>query len=450
MGKRELPGLWKHDLGSVDELTKEGALTVAQQTVMQELAINGGAPVRDLEQRPFPRWPVFWDDEKQAVQAVLDSGHVNYWTGEFGRQFQAEFAAYMGVEEAIAVNSGTSALHVALAAAGVGPGDEVIVPARSFIATASAVTNQYAVPVFADIDSETHTIAAESVAERITPRTTAVVPVHLAGLPADMDAILALARKHGLAVIEDCAQAHGATYRGKKVGSLGTVNAWSFCQDKIFTTGGEGGMVGANDAAAAEVARSFRDHGFHEAERRSALARGALNQYTHYRVGYNYRMTEMQSAIGLKALARLDWHLQRRRENARYLTEGFSELEVVLRPSPETPESEHAFYCYYVTLHLEHLTCTRDEFVQALQAEGVRAARGTSAELYLEPVYQQKVGYGNTQFPFDSADYAGVECPNARDIGQRSFRLEVFPTLKQEDLDDVLEAIRKVASAYRE
>ena len=213
----------EHDPGSVDELTKEGALSVAQQTVMQELAINGGAPVRDLEQRPFPRWPVFWDDEKQAVQAVLDSGHVNYWTGEFGRQFQAEFAAYMGVEEAIAVNSGTSALHVALAAAGVGPGDEVIVPARSFIATASAVTNQYAVPVFADIDLETHTIAAESVAERITPRTTAIIPVHLAGLPADMEAILTLARKHGLAVIEDCAQAHGATYRGKKVGSLGTV-----------------------------------------------------------------------------------------------------------------------------------------------------------------------------------------------------------------------------------
>ena len=193
-------------------------------------------------------------------------------------------------------------------------------------------------------------------------------------------------------------------------------------------------MVGANDAAAAEVARSFRDHGFHEAERRSALARGALNQYTHYRVGYNYRMTEMQSAIGLKALARLDWHLQRRRENARYLTEGFSELEVVLRPSPETPESEHAFYCYYVTLHLEHLTCTRDEFVQALQAEGVRAARGTSAELYLEPVYQQKVGYGNTQFPFDTADYAGVACPNARDIGQRSFRLEVFQRCSRKTL----------------
>ena len=421
---------------------------MAQQTIARELALNGGTPVRDTQQRPFPRWPVFWDDEKDAVQAVLDSGHVNYWTGEHGRQFQAEFAAHMGVGEAISVNSGTSALHVALAAAGVGPGDEVIVPARSFIASASAVTNQYAAPVFADIDPDTHTISIESIAERITARTTAIVPVHLAGLPADMDALLALAHERGLAVVEDCAQAHGATYRGKKVGSLGNVNAWSFCQDKIFTTGGEGGMVGTSDAAAAEVARSFRDHGFHEAERRSALARGSLNQYTHYRVGYNYRMTEMQSAIGRKALARLDLHVQRRRENAHYLTAGLGDLAALLRPAPETTESEHAFYCYYVTLKLETLTCTRDTFVQALQAEGVRAARGTSAELYLEPVYQQKVGYGNSHEPFTAVDYSRVECPHAKDIGERAFRLEVFPTLQQEDLDDVLAAIHKVCAAY--
>lgn len=422
---------------------------MAQKTIERELALHGGTPVRDAKQRPFPRWPVFWDDEKQAVQEVLDSGHVNYWTGERGRRFQAEFADYMGVNEAIAVNSGTSALHVALAAAGVGPGDEVIVPARSFIASASAITNQYAVPVFADIDPDTHTISVDSAAERITARTTAIIPVHLAGLPAVMDPLLALARKHGLAVVEDCAQAHGATYRGKKVGSLGSVNAWSFCQDKIFTTGGEGGMVGTSDAAAAEVARSFRDHGFNEAERRSAIARGALNQYTHYRVGYNYRMTEMQSAIGLNALARLDWHLERRRENAHYLSAGLRELCQVLNPAPETPESKHAFYCYYVTLHLEHFTCTRDQFVSALQAEGVRAARGTSAELYLEPVYQQRVGYGNSHVPFDAVDYTSVECPQAKDIGERSLRLEVYPTLQKEDLDDVLEAIRKVVAAYR-
>lgn len=422
---------------------------MAQRTEVQELALNGGTPVRDVKQRPFPRWPVFWDDEKQAVQEVLESGHVNYWTGERGRKFQTEFAAVMGVKDAIAVNSGTSALHVALAAAGVAPGDEVIVPARSFIASASAVTNQFAVPVFADIDPATHNIAVQSVAERITPRTAAIIPVHLAGLPADMGPLLDLARKHGLAVVEDCAQAHGATYRGKRVGSLGSVNAWSFCQDKIFTTGGEGGMVGTNDAAAAEVARSFRDHGFDEAERRSALARGSLNQYTHYRVGYNYRMTEMQSAIGLKALARLDWHLQRRRENARYLSAGLRDLDQALSPAPETPESEHAFYCYYVTLDLDRLSCTRDQFVSALQAEGVRAARGTSAELYLEPVYRQRVGYGNAHAPFDAIDYTEVACPNAQDIGRRAFRLEVYPTLQEEDLDDVLEAIRKVAAAFR-
>lgn len=422
---------------------------MAQQAVAQELAINGGTPVRDSRLRPFPRWPIFWDDEKRAVQDVLDSGHVNYWTGEEGRQFQAEFAARMGVAEAVSVNSGTSALHVALAAAGVGPGDEVIVPARSFIATASAVTNQFAVPIFADIDPRTHTISVESVAERISPRTKAVVPVHLAGLPADMAALRALAGNHGLAVVEDCAQAHGATYRGEVVGSLGTVNAWSFCQDKIFTTGGEGGMVGTNDPAAAEVARSFRDHGFNETERRSALARGSLDQYTHYRVGYNYRMTEMQSAIGRRALARLGWHLERRRANARYLSAGLRELGDFLDPAPDRPESEHAFYCYYVTLNLARLTCNRDEFVRAVQAEGVRASRGTSAELYLEPVYRERVGYGNSQMPFATVDYTQVDCPQARDIGERAFRLEVYPTLQNEDLDDVLEAVRKVTAAFR-
>lgn len=421
---------------------------MAQQTVVQELAISGGTPVRDVKSRPFPRWPVFWEDEKRAVQEVLDSGHVNYWTGEVGRQFQAEFAARMGVTDAIAVNSGTSALHVALAAAGVGPGDEVIVPARSFIATASAVTIQFAVPIFADIDPFTHTLSVESVAEHITSRTKAVIPVHLAGLPADMDALLGLADRHDLSVVEDCAQAHGATYRGKVVGSLGAVNAWSFCQDKIFTTGGEGGMVGTNDASAADVARSFRDHGFDEAERRAALARGSLNQYTHYRVGYNYRMTEMQSAIGRKALARLDWHLARRRENAQYLTAGLRELSKFLDPAPESPESEHAFYCYYVTLNLARLTCNRDEFVRAVQAEGIRAARGTSAELYLEPVYQEKAGYGNSLMPFGTVDYSRADCPHAREIGRRSLRLEVYPTLQKEDLDDVLEAISKVTTAF--
>ncbi|MDP6777496.1 MAG: DegT/DnrJ/EryC1/StrS family aminotransferase, partial [Candidatus Latescibacteria bacterium] len=283
---------------------------------MSRLAIEGGDPVRT---DPFPPWPYFYEDEKRAVQEVLDSGKVNYWTGSLGMDFQDRFAQYCGAAFGIAVCNGTAALHVALAAANIGPGDEVIVPARTFIASASAVLNQNAIPVFADVDPESHTIDPKSVASLVNDRTRGVIAVHLAGHPAEMDPLMEIADTHGLVVIEDAAQAHGAEYRGRKVGSLGHLAAFSFCQDKIFTTGGEGGMVTTSDEEMARTARTFKDHGCLEEERRSLLEMEQLYTYIHHRMGYNYRMTEMQAAIGLKALDRLDWNVEIRRRNAHHL-----------------------------------------------------------------------------------------------------------------------------------
>ncbi|MDI6817695.1 MAG: DegT/DnrJ/EryC1/StrS family aminotransferase, partial [Actinomycetota bacterium] len=223
-----------------------------------ELAINGGNPIRT---KPFAPWPHFDQDEIDAATAVLKSGKVNYWTGDEGRLFEREFAAYTGCDYAVALANGTVALELALYALGIGPGDEVIVPSRTFIASASAIVMRGATPVMADVDPVSQNITAETVAAAMTPKTRAIIVVHLAGWPCDMDPINKLAREHGLAVIEDCAQAHGATYKGRAVGSLGDVAAFSFCQDKIITTGGEGGMLTTNNKDVWEKAWSFKDHG---------------------------------------------------------------------------------------------------------------------------------------------------------------------------------------------
>ena len=222
------------------------------------LAIDGQSPVRTA---PLPPWPYFEDEEIQAANAVLKSGKVNYWTGTEGREFEKEYAAYVGTKHAIALANGTNALELALWALGIGPGDEVITTSRTFIASASCIVMRGATPVIADVDLDSQSITAETIERAITPRTKAIIPVHLAGWPCDMDPILELAKKHNLKVIEDCAQAHGATYKGRPVGSMGHINAFSFCQDKIMTTGGEGGMVTTNDKALWEKAWSAKDHG---------------------------------------------------------------------------------------------------------------------------------------------------------------------------------------------
>jgi dTDP-4-amino-4,6-dideoxygalactose transaminase len=418
---------------------------------MSELAINGGPKVRT---DPFPPWPHFFDDEIEEVEKVLREGRVNYWTGTRGREFQENFARFCCAKHGIAVMNGTAALHVALAAAQIGPGDEVIVPPRTFIATAFSVLHQNAVPVFADIDLRTQNIDVHSIRERITERTRAIICVHLAGLPCDMDPIMELAAEFDVKVIEDAAQAHGAKYKGKLTGTLGHIAAFSFCNDKIITTGGEGGMVVTDSDEMAEIARSFKDHGYEERERRNLLELEALYTYIHHRMGYNYRMTEMQAAIGLKALEKLEWNLSRRRENARYLSDRLSRHDALIPPF-ESDDFEHAYYKYYVRLNLKRLKTDRDTFVKAVRAEGVPIGLGASSEGYREQAFQELVGYGRTGCPFrcpwykGRADYTAVELPNAKRLGDEVFVLQVHPTIERRDLEDVITAIEKVLDVYR-
>jgi len=253
---------------------------------------------------PFSPWPSFTAEEADAVQRVLLSNKVNYWTGTECREFEKEFAAWCGSDYAIALSNGTLALDVALRGLGVGPGDEVVVTPRTFIASVSCVVNAGATPVFADVEPDSGNISAATIARVLSPRTKAVVAVHLAGWPCDMDPIMALARAHGFAVIEDCAQAHGARYRGRSVGSIGDVGAWSFCQDKIMSTGGEGGMVTTNDEALWRTMWAYKDHGkSYAAVYERTHAPGF--RWLHESFGTNWRMLEVQAAIGRIQLRRM-------------------------------------------------------------------------------------------------------------------------------------------------
>ena len=416
------------------------------------LAINGGAPIRT---EPFPPWPWFDEDTIAAVTEPLRTGKVNYWTGPFGTSFQDAFAAWCGAKYAVAVNSGTSALQVALAAAEVGAGDEVITQAETFIASAMCALQQNAQPVFADVDPRTHTLDPAAFRAAITDRTRAVIPVHLYGHPADMDAIREIADERGIKVIEDCAQAHGAIYKGQMVGSIGDVAAFSFCQDKIFTTGGEGGMVTTSDDDFAMRARTFKDHGFWEEERRNLLEMESLYLYIHHALGFNFRMTEMQAVIGLKCLEKIDsWNLPRRARNAEAITAQMEGLPQ-LNPPHVAPGCTHAWYKYVITLNLDRLTCDRDQFVRAMRAEGYPSAMiGDWPENYKEEVFINHRGYGKTTCPFPcpwqarTIDYSAVSCPNSADVGRRTVKCQVHPTMEPEDAADIGRIVRKVAMAY--
>jgi len=306
----------------------------------------------------FPHWPSYTREEAEAASRVLLSNKVNYWTGNEGRAFEKEFAGYCGCRYAVALCNGTAALELALRALGIGRGDEVIVPCYTFIATASAVVACGAVPVMADVDRNSLTITAETVAPRITSRTKAVIPVHLMGYPCDMDPILMLSEKYGLKVVEDCAQAHGARYKGRSVGTIGDIGAWSFCQDKIMTTAGEGGMVTTDNEVYREKMWSYKDHGkswkaVYEKEHAPGF------RWVHESFGTNWRMTEIQAAIGRIQLSRMpEWQAQRRK-NASILSEGFKSIPGI-EVQELNPDIVHAYYKYSAFLG-KTICCTVPE-----------------------------------------------------------------------------------------
>jgi len=310
--------------------------------VSQKLAIDGGP--RAVTNK-LPGWPQFSEEAIRAVEAVLRSGRVNYWTGPHGMAFEKRFAEWQGSRFAIAVSSGTAALHVALSALGIGPGDEVIVPSYTFIATSFAVLQAGAIPRFADVNLEDHCISVESAEKLVNERTRAIIPVHLYGNVCDMDKINDFAKRHNLFVIEDNAEAFGGEYKGKKTGTLSHIAACSFCQNKTFTTGGEGGMVTTDDEDLAWEARSFRDHGYDVKERLNLLELEQKLPYIHTRLGWNYRMTEMQAVIGLAELDRMDtWNMPRRRRNAHILMDALMPLPQIKFGPIDTEERRNGFY----------------------------------------------------------------------------------------------------------
>jgi len=294
----------------------------------EKLAIEGGeATIKEK----LPTWPSFTEEIVNAAMEPLKTGKVNYWTGPNGMEFEKKFAEWNGSKFAISTSNGTSALHTALGGLNLGPGDEIITTPYTFIASSFCIVQAGAIPVFADVVKETHCINSSAIREKITERTRAIIPVHLYGNACEMDEIMEIAKKHNLYVIEDAAEAHGATYKGKKVGTIGDVGAFSFCQNKTFTTGGEGGIVTTDNEELAWGCRSFRDHGYDVEKRMSLLDLEGALPYIHKRIGFNYRMTEMQSAIGLKEMERLDnWNLPRRRRNGEILISELKNCEQIL------------------------------------------------------------------------------------------------------------------------
>ncbi|MBV6475699.1 MAG: GDP-perosamine synthase [Rhodocyclaceae bacterium] len=398
----------------------------------QRLAVDGGAPLRS---HPFQPWPVFEQDEIDAAVAVLASGRVNYWTGNECRRFEQDFAAFCGTRHAISLANGTLALELALHALGIGPGDEVIVPARTFIASASCAVARGAVPVVADVDPVSQNLTADTVSQALTCRTRAIVAVHLAGWPCDMDPITDLARRRGIKVVEDCAQAHGATYRGRPVGSLGDCAAFSFCQDKIMTTGGEGGMLVMNDHALWEKAWAYKDHGKSYAAVFNR-AHPAGFRWLHESFGSNYRMTEMQAVIGRRQLAKLPQWLAARRRNAAHLDEGLASIPG-LRLTPPPQEIGHAYYKYYVFVEPEALASGWDatRINEAINTEGVPCYTGSCSEIYLERAFA------------DHGWSPHERLPVARSLGETSLMFMVHPTLGYADMADTVAAVRKVMRA---
>ncbi len=403
---------------------------------------------------PNETWPYYSPDEIQAVAQVLASGKVNYWTGQQCHCFEEEFAAALGVPYAVALANGTVALEAALGALGVGPGDEVVVPPRTFVATAGVVVLRGAHPVFADVDPDSGNLTASAIEAVLSPRTKAIIVVHLGGWPCEMDSILELARDHHLAVIEDCAQSHGARYRGRLTGVFGDAAAFSFCQDKIISTGGEGGMVVTSSREVWLKVWSLKDHGkswdavhgeaFRDPRqdppsdpnspgRQGQAAPTPVFRWLHHSFGSNWRMTEMQAAIGRIQLTKLEDWVQRRRNIAQSLAEGLADLPALRVPQPPAHVAP-SYYRFYAYVRPEALRSdwSRDRILGEFAAREIPALVGSCSEVYLE----QAFAHEGLQPP--------ERLPVARELGETSIAFLTHPTLSDETVGRWIEVARDV------
>lgn len=384
----------------------------------------------------FSPWPCFSAEEIEAVSQVLGSNQVNYWTGNETRKFEQEFASWSGVSHAVAVANGTLALDLALRALGVGPGDEVVVTPRTFIASVSSVVNAGATPIFADVDGESGNIAPNTVAAVLSERTKAVVPVHLAGWPVDMDGVLELTKPRGISVIEDCAQAHGAKIDDRMVGSMGDIGAWSFCQDKIMTTGGEGGMVTTSDEALWSAMWSLKDHGKSwEAVFKREHPPGF--RWLHDSFGTNWRMLEMQATIGRIQLKRMEAWTARRSVIARRLAEVLGAFPGAVRVPLPHANMTHAFYRLYAYVRPEGLSVgwNRDKIVEKVTERNVPLFQGSCSEVYLEKA-------------FDGTGWRPKSAlPVARELGATSLMFLTHPTITDEEVERLCGVLEEVFTA---
>ncbi|MCW8409270.1 DegT/DnrJ/EryC1/StrS aminotransferase family protein [Legionella sp. PATHC035] len=381
---------------------------------------------------PFSPWPNYSKEEADLIHQVLLSNKVNYWTGNECREFEKEFAAWVGTKHAVALANGTIALDVALKAIGIKAEDEVIVTSRTFIASASSVVTCGGIPVFADVDENSQNITAETIRAVVTANTKAIICVHLAGWPCDMDPILELAKEFNLYVIEDCAQAHGAKYKGRSVGSIGHIGAWSFCQDKIMTTGGEGGMVTTNDDTLWSSMWSYKDHGkswdaVYNEEHESTF------RWLHRNFGTNGRMIEIQAVIGRMQLQKMPvWH-QQRLGNLKQICEVASTLKG-LRVPQIPDEITHAAYKCYVFVEESQLATgwNRCRILKEINDRGVPCYQGTCSEVYLEKAFDNTGWRPQNRLPVASR------------LGETSLMFLVHPSLLKSEIDKTCQVLEEV------
>jgi dTDP-4-amino-4,6-dideoxygalactose transaminase len=380
----------------------------------------------------FSSWPSFTEEEINSVRNVLLSNKVNYWTGGECRAFEQEFAVWSDTKHAVALANGTVALDLALKTLNINAGDEVIVTSRTFIASVSAIVNAGATPIFADVDLDSQNTTPESIKGKISKKTKAIVCVHLAGWPCQMDEIMTIANEFSLYVIEDCAQAHGAKYKGRPVGSVGHVGCWSFCQDKIMSTGGEGGMVATNDEFLWRSMWAYKDHGkSYEAVYEREHPEGF--RWLHESFGTNWRMTEMQAAIGRIQLTRMDSWQSTRVSNANKIWNATRQSKGLRVPN--IPDHiEHAAYKCYVFVELSQLKeeWSRDRIINEINVLGVPCYSGSCSEVYLERA-------------FDNTEFRPQErLLNAKKLGETSLMFLVHPTLTEDEIRETYDAIISV------
>jgi len=377
-------------------------------------------------------WPYFDKKDIKKTQEILESGKINYWTGTEGRKFEKEFSSYIGVEHSVAVDNGTNALILAAHALGISKGDEVIMSPRTFVASAFSIMHLGAKPIFIDIDRNSQNMDTSLIEQAITPNTKAIMAIHIAGWPCEMDIIQEICKKHNLYLIEDCAQAHGAQYNNQSVGSFGDVNAWSFCQDKIMSTAGEGGMVTTNNKQLWEKVWSFKDHGknydtVYNKEHPPGF------RWLHEDHGTNARLTEIQSAIGRLQLRKLDSWIDKRTRLASIFNDGFKDIDG-LRITLSPDHIKHAYYKYYVFVENEKLKDgkNRDFIMNALNAMGTPCYSGSCSEIYKEKAFDKLFPNGHTALPV------------AKELAETSLMFLVHPTIDQEDIYTIVDQTKSI------